>query len=660
MSTLLSTEAAQASSLRYCTSLSTPLRRRTRVVAVGDVPLGGDYPVRLQSMTTTDTMDVAATVAQVQRLVEVGSEYVRLTVPSQKEAEQLPIIKKALLASGCRVPLIADIHFTPRAAEITACYVEKVRINPGNYADKKRFAYIDFSDASYREELDRISERFRPLVRICKREGCAMRIGTNHGSLSDRVMSRYGDTPLGMVESALEFLRICCEESYYEVVLSMKASRPQVMIHAYRLLVQRMEEEQLGPFPLHLGVTEAGDGEDGRIKSALGIGTLLSEGLGDTIRVSLTEPPERELPVAAALRDTYALEKIAPDSVLPTEVAPTDFLPFSYARRPSQQVLDWGGGQLPRVVVDLSQTAELPTLPEALGYRYLPELDKWESNEQAADYIYTGHQGENLPLPTELRQILHHSTWQRSSKEYRYPLFFAKEVEALATISEDTPAFLLATPEEVPSLRPYLSSRPKTILWLQVSSPQGYIHLRRGVFSLKELQTPLCLALEIDESIEKEDWPLRAATELGGGLADGYGNGLCLRLLGPTSPTDLSAARRVAFGVLQAARIRISKTEYIACPSCGRTLFDLEETTARIRSHTSHLKGLKIGVMGCIVNGPGEMADADYGYVGAGKDRITLYRGKEIVRRNVSTAEAVDALITLIQADGKWQDSPKS
>ena len=339
---VLSSSAAEVSLLRYCSSLSLPFRRRTRVVTVGDLPLGGAHPVRLQSMTTTDTMDVAATVAQTLRLAAAGSEYVRLTVPSQKEAQQLPAIKKALLAAGCRVPLIADIHFTPKAAEIAAQYVEKVRINPGNYADKKRFAQIEYTDASYEAELSRIAERFTPLVKICKREGCAMRIGTNHGSLSDRIMSRYGDTPLGMVESALEFLRICYDLGYHDLVISMKASQPQVMLRAYRLLVQRLEEENLGAYPLHLGVTEAGDGEDGRTKSALGIGTLLSEGLGDTVRVSLTEAPEEELPVAAALRSNYALKQLASEEKPATEVAPDGFSPFSHHRRPRQARLRLG------------------------------------------------------------------------------------------------------------------------------------------------------------------------------------------------------------------------------------------------------------------------------------------------------------------------------
>ena len=660
MGVVLSDEAVQASSLRYCTSLSSPLRRRTRVVNVGNLPLGGDYPVRLQSMTTTNTMDVVSTVAQVKKLAEAGSEYVRLTVPSKREAEQLPTIKKALRAVNCRVPLIADIHFTPKAAEIAARYVEKVRINPGNYADKKRFAQIDFSDESYQAELARIAERFRPLVRICKTEGCAMRIGTNHGSLSDRIMSRYGDTPLGMVESALEFLRVCCEERYYDIVLSMKASRPQVMLHAYRLLVQRLEEEKLGAFPLHLGVTEAGDGEDGRLKSALGIGTLLEEGLGDTIRVSLTEAPERELPVATALRDNYAIREVATKVSLPSSAVPIGFSPFSYACRRTQQVLDWGGGQLPKVVVDLSQSTEIDTFSEALGYHYLPKLDKWESSEQAADYIYTGYQGEDLLLPTGLQQILHYSRWKRSSGSSRYPLFFAKEVEMLTSLEKEVPAFLLTTPEELSSLLPYLKARPQTILWLQISISQSYIQLRQACFTLEELPTPLCLALEIESSTKKSHLLLRTATDLGGVFADGYGNGVCLCLSSSVSVDRITTLRECAFGVLQAARVRISKTEYIACPSCGRTLFDLEETTARIRSRTSHLKGLKIGVMGCIVNGPGEMADADYGYVGAGKDRITLYKGKEIVRRNVPTSKAVDVLISLIQADGKWQSPPQS
>lgn len=641
--------------LRYCVGLEAPLRRNTEEVAVGDVPLGGSYPIRLQSMTTTDTMDLRGTVQQVLRLVEAGAEYVRLTVPSQREAEQLALIKKALSGAGCRVPLVADVHFTPKAAEIAARYVEKIRINPGNYADKKRFAKIEYSDASYQAELERIADRFTPLVKVCKAEGRTMRIGTNHGSLSDRIMSRYGDTPLGMVESALEFLRICEELGYYDLVISMKASYPQVMLQAYRLLVQRLEEEGLRAYPLHLGVTEAGDGEDGRLKSALGIGVLLAEGLGDTIRVSLTEAPERELPVAIALRNLYAQQKLAKAGPLQAFSAPASFNPFAYTRRKSHRVLDWGAEQLPRVVSDASLLSSLSTeaLISQLGYRYRSDLDKWESSEQASDYLYTGNWGEELPLPRGLRQVLHYKAWQRSSDpRSRYPLFLAHEINELQQLPEKIPTFLLLDLSQLPQLKPFLATWHNLVLWLRLSVTENYIALRKACFALEGISLPLGFLLK-DREKGREELLLRAATDLGGCLTDGYGEGIGIQAQG------LGEAREIAFGVLQAARLRLSRTEYIACPSCGRTLFDLEETTARIRSRTSHLKGLKIGIMGCIVNGPGEMADADYGYVGAGKNRINLYKGKEIIQRGVPTAAAVDALIHLIKADNKWQDPPQ-
>ena len=644
--------------LRYCTDLSSPLRRQTKVVPIGDLALGGSYPIRLQSMTTTDTMDIESTVAQVKSLAEVGSEYVRLAVPSQKEAEALEIIKKKLHEQGYRVPLIADIHFTPKAAEISARYVEKIRINPGNYADKKRFQQIEYNDASYQEELQRIADRFTPLLRVCKAEGRALRIGTNHGSLSDRIMSRYGDTPLGMVESALEFLRICREMSFHDVVLSMKASQPKVMLQAYRLLVQRLEEEELGNYPLHLGVTEAGDGEDARIKSALGIGTLLAEGLGDTIRVSLTEAPQKELPVAKALRNRYEIKQISRTNRLPPQTAPAGYSPFDSNRQKSDPTLDWGAGHLPRVVVDVSAAKALSAevLFAELGHHYKSEIDKWESNDQAADYIYTSNWGEDLVLPRGLSQVLDHKSWQKSPQPTtsKYPLFYASEPKALEALSEEIVVFVLAKVNEVESICKHLSSRSRWVLWIERSPHENYIDLRNACFTARALvSVPLGFVLK-SSATNKEELTLEAATDLGGCLASGYGDGLMIK----SSSCSLAEARALSFDILQAARMRLSKTEYIACPSCGRTLFDLEETTARIRNRTSHLKGLKIGIMGCIVNGPGEMADADYGYVGAGKDKITLYRAQEVVSRNIPSSKAVEALIELIQSDGKWQDAP--
>ena len=412
----------------YTPSLTEYVRRKTSTVTIGDLPMGSDYPIRVQSMTTIDTMDTAGSVEQSIRMIEAGCEYVRITAPSVKEAQNLENIRKALRARGYTTPLIADIHFTPNAAELAARIVEKVRINPGNYADRKRFEHIDYTDASYEAELERIREKFLPLVRICKEYGTAMRIGTNHGSLSDRILSRYGDTPVGMVESALEFLRICEDENYYNTVLSMKSSNPQVMVQAYRLLVQRLDEEGLKPYPLHLGVTEAGEAEDGRIKSALGIGTLLEDGLGDTVRVSLTEEPEREAPVARALIDRYT-NRAAQATPIPA-VTTYPINPFQYQRRTTHEVGNFGGSNVPRVIADFSQTtvADLDAL-KPIGHFYLPLPDKWRMNDLGADYVYTGSTPATYMMPNGLKEMLDYPTWLTVSDPVNtYPLLSASGV----------------------------------------------------------------------------------------------------------------------------------------------------------------------------------------------------------------------------------------
>src|SRR5579859_3200092 len=393
----------------YCNSLTEYSRRKSRVVTIGDIPVGGEHPIRIQSMTTVDTMDTAGSVEQAIRMVEAGCEYVRITAPSIKEAQNLLVIRNELRRRGCNVPLIADIHFTPNAAELAARIVEKVRVNPGNYADKKRFEEIEYTDSAYDEELERIRKKFAPLVKICKEYGTAMRIGTNHGSLSDRIMSRYGDTPLGMVESALEFLRICEDLDYYNIVLSMKASNPQVMIQAYRLLVQKLNEEKFQPYPLHLGVTEAGDGEDGRIKSSVGIGTLLEDGLGDTIRVSLTEEPEAEVPVAKQLADRYINRRVNRPIA---EIKNYPINPFEYSRRSTHQVINIGGHQVPRVVADLSlkDTVTAASL-FSFGYRYSVPLDKWNISDMACDFLYLGDSLIDFEIPGTLGLIYNNKTW---------------------------------------------------------------------------------------------------------------------------------------------------------------------------------------------------------------------------------------------------------
>lgn len=648
----------------YCNSLTSYSRYKTREVMVGSVGIGGNNPVRIQSMTTTDTMDTKATVEQSIRMIEAGCELVRITAPSIKEAKILEVIKKELRAAGFDTPLIADIHFTPNAAEMAARLIEKVRVNPGNYIDRKRFEVIEYDDATYQAEIDRIRERFTPLVKICKEYGTAMRIGTNHGSLSDRIMSRFGDTPLGMVESALEFVRICRDENYHNIVLSMKASNTQVMVEAYRLLVSKMTEEGMD-YPLHLGVTEAGGGEDGRVKSALGIGALLEDGLGDTIRVSLTEDPEFEAPVAIALADRY--NNRAGHAEIPAiETNPID--PFNYNRRESFQLLNIGGGSVPVVVTDLSQEdLSDPATLAPVGYFYDEPTDKWNMNDMACDYFYLGENRPGFDLPHGSRGIYIYAFWKTlDSKDRALPLLTKAEY-----LEESDPELLfkclsISLPELDEKTISKLKDDAYTIIILGTGNSHGMAEQRRFFFKLVEegIKNPVILHRDYN-GISEENFLLWPSTDFGGLLIDGFGDGVFVTfdstqgnayLTTHYSPLTTEKVNRVLFGILQAARVRTSKTEYIACPSCGRTLFDLQETTEMIRKRTSHLKGVKIAIMGCIVNGPGEMADADYGYVGSGPGKITLYRGKEIVTKAISFELAVDKLIDLIREDGNWVD----
>jgi (E)-4-hydroxy-3-methylbut-2-enyl-diphosphate synthase len=641
-------------------------RLLTREVLVGGLRLGAKNPVRIQTMTTTDTMDTEATVAETIRCIEAGAELVRITAPSKKEAENLLSIKKAVRAAGYDTPLVADIHFTPNAAEIAARIVEKVRVNPGNYVDKKKFDFIDYSDAAYLAEIDRIRDRFTPLVRICREHGTAMRIGTNHGSLSDRIMSRYGDTPLGMVESAMEFLRIARDESYHQIVLSMKSSNPQVMVQAYRLLVQQMLSEFGECYPLHLGVTEAGDGEDGRIKSAIGIGTLLEEGIGDTIRVSLTEDPEFELPVCQDIVARYA--KLLTDFVaMPAAAAHGQ--QATYQRRLTRNVYNIGGQKVPVVVADFMHEKTIsPETLSAIGYDYSPTLDKWHIGDAAADYLYAGQNTLSFPLPGTLGVIVNAAQWQPGSERH-YPLFSAADFSA-ATQKHQVLNFVSidasSAGAEAHALN--IADDATVVFCVHSGGLQRVLHMRALVTALTKAgkTNPILIAAE-SASTTVDQQLIEFATDCGALLLDGMGDGVWL-MNDPSALTNGRVTGRTylpvsnnhqflnntAFSILQATRTRISKTEYISCPSCGRTLFDLQETTAKIRAATSHLKGIKIAIMGCIVNGPGEMADADFGYVGSGPGKITLYRGKEVVQRNVPSETAVDALIALLRESGAW------
>ncbi len=647
------------SKVNYCNSMTRYSRRKTRVVDIGGVPMGGDNPIRVQSMTTVDTMDTMGSVEQVIRMVEAGCEYVRITAPSLKEAQNLEEIKKELRARGYTVPLIADIHFTPNAAELAAKIVEKVRVNPGNYADKKKFEVIEYTDESYAAELDRIREKFIPLVKICKEYGTAMRIGTNHGSLSDRILSRYGDTPIGMVESALEFLRICEELSYFDIVLSMKASNTQVMVQAYRLLVQKLDEEGLQPYPLHLGVTEAGEGEDGRIKSAVGIGTLLEDGLGDTVRVSLTEEPELEAPVAQTMVDRYN-DREGHAEIKSLVNIPID--PFSYKRRSTRETGNFGKDNVPRVIADISGLTDLEMKDlKGVGHFYLSALDKWSMNDLGCDYIYIGQTPSPFMLPNGVREIMDADVWQTDRPATAYPLFPVGEYLSSDSRHSELNFILASYQEWTTELSEAVKSDKTAVLILESDNAHGYAELRRFVFELIEhgVDTPVVIKRSY-EGLSDDELQIYASTDIGGLLIDGMGDGAMLsleKLSFESKEHQLETVKSynsTAFGILQAARTRMTKTEYISCPSCGRTLFDLQETTAMIRKRTDHLKGVKIGIMGCIVNGPGEMADADYGYVGSGKGKITLYRGQNVVKRSVPSEHAVDELIELIREDGNW------
>ena len=643
----------------YTPSLTQYSRRKTVTVTIGDVPMGSDYPIRVQSMTTIDTMDTMGSVEQSIRMIEAGCEYIRITAPSVKEAQNLENIRKELRARGYTTPLVADIHFTPNAAELAARIVEKVRINPGNYADRKRFEYIDYSEDAYAAELDRIRQKFLPLVRICKEYGTAMRIGTNHGSLSDRILSRYGDTPAGMVESALEFLRICEDEQYYNIVLSMKSSNPQVMVQAYRLLVQRLDEEGLKPYPLHLGVTEAGEAEDGRIKSALGIGTLLEDGIGDTVRVSLTEEPEREAPVASALINRYTNRAAESQPISGITTYPID--PFKYTRRTTHEVANFGGQNVPRVIADFSRVpvANHDVLPP-IGHFYLPVPDKWRMNDLGADYIYTGSHPAQFMLPNGLKEILDYSAWLPvATQTDALPLLTTADYLAARASASPLHARLNFVQTSLAELTTELIDAVRTdktvVLVVNTGNAHAMPELRRLFVELmtQSVTTPVVVQRGYP-AIPAEDIPLYAATDVGGLLIDGLGDGIMLSGGVVPDAEELKRLNGLAFGILQAARTRITKTEYISCPSCGRTLFDLQETTALIRQRTDHLKGVKIGIMGCIVNGPGEMADADYGYVGIGRDKIALYRGQQVIKKSVPADRAVDELIDLIREDSRW------
>ncbi|MDR3339324.1 MAG: (E)-4-hydroxy-3-methylbut-2-enyl-diphosphate synthase [Candidatus Symbiothrix sp.] len=590
-------------------------RRKSSVVHIGGTPMGGENPIRVQSMTNTSTLDTEASIAQCIRIIEAGGEYVRLTAQGVREAENLRNIKSGLRGSGYQTPLVADIHFNPQAAYTAAGIVEKVRINPGNFADPvKTFKALEYSEAEYKREIAKIRERLVPFLHICKEHHTAIRIGVNHGSLSDRIMSRYGDTPEGMVESCLEFLRICVSENFADVVISIKASNTLVMVQTVRLMVERMESEGMA-FPLHLGVTEAGDGEDGRIKSAVGIGTLLLEGIGDTIRVSLSEDPEAEIPVAKKLLD-YIGEKAQAH----------DFVPATSTCYPLQSA-DNRLFQLPVVISDYSRATNCEISPEL-----------------KPDFLYLGT-NTSLKYPENQLVIVDFSAF--SSKKNEIPLFLATEKEACLADNSGMQFLCLDETCLDADFIEALKQRPQTILLLTGEPSKRPYDQQFLLCSLraKGVKNPV-IVRQIYAEKNLESFQIKAATDCGAFFLDRLSDGIFLQNEGQS--IDTKAIDSCSFGILQATGRRISKTEYISCPSCGRTLFDLQSTLKKIKAATSHLKGFKIGVMGCIVNGPGEMADADYGYVGAGMGKISLYKGKQCIKKNIPESEAVEELLRLI------------
>ena len=599
-------------------------RREATVTHVGNTPMGGDNPVRIQSMTTTSTTDTDASVAQTERIVDAGGEYVRLTTQGVREAENLKNINARLRADGYQTPLVADVHFNPNVADVAALYAEKVRINPGNYIDPARtFKHIDYTDEEYAAELQRLEERFTRFLDICREHHTAVRIGVNHGSLSDRIMSRYGDTPEGIVESCMEFLRVCQRQQFNDVVISIKASNTVVMVRSVRLLCSEMEKEGIS-YPLHLGVTEAGEGEDGRIKSAVGIGALLADGIGDTIRVSLSEEPEAEIPVARHLVD-YVTRRQG-HMLIPATASPSfDWL--RPERRVTKAVSDIGGERVPVVVASVTPSDRV----------------------LQPDYIYVGNDLSRI-VPGK-KYIVDYNVWDANAVN-TYPIFPYNAIPFVTSCRASIK--FLVIPYGAPSDEyiACLRHNPEVVV-VSVSQHQNRLGEQRAL--LNELMTAgimnpvvFCQAYSHSQE-EKSQFQLESAADMGALMMDGLCDGLWLMNDGNLAPDDIV---ETSFGILQAARLRTTKTEYISCPGCGRTLYDLRSTIARIKAATSHMKGLKIGIMGCIVNGPGEMADADFGYVGAGRGKISLYKKKECIMKNIPEEEAVERLLELINNEG--------
>ncbi len=642
----------KAAEYKYCDSLTQFARRKTIEVKIGNIPLGADNPVRVQSMTSTDTRDVKATVDQCIKIIEAGADYVRITVPSLKDAEFLSGIISGLRSKGFAVPVIADIHFNPEVAERAAAIAEKIRINPGNFADRRKQNKSNYSEKEYSEDAEYLKKKFVPLLNICRKNNTALRIGTNHGSLSDRIMSRYGDTPEGMTESAMEYLRICKEEDFSNVVISMKASNTQIMVQSTRLLVNKMLKENMH-FPVHIGVTEAGEGEDGRLKSAVGTGALLADGIGDTVRISLTEDPEGEIPVARKIVDYYSDRR----NHKPIKaVQGNQFNPFQYKKRLTNSVNNAGGKYPPLVILDLSKAAfSIESLVKA-GWYYKSSVKNWIFSDMAADYIYLDYIDHKFNIPDEKGIILEFSRWKefRGDKNKCFPLFSLPDYFKEKKKSDKINFIKIYYNELNDSVIGNLAADSTIVFVLETENVNGFAEQRAFFCELiqENCNIPVIIKRNYNES-NREDFQLKSAADTGGLFLDGLGDGIWLTNEGNVELRDICST---AFGILQASRARISKTEYISCPSCGRTNFNIQEVVRKIRDRTSHLTGLKIAVMGCIVNGPGEMADADYGYIGTGRNRVTLYKARAAVRKNIQEEEAVNELISVIKENGDWKE----
>jgi (E)-4-hydroxy-3-methylbut-2-enyl-diphosphate synthase len=622
-------------------------RRITQEVSIGGLALGGKNPIRVQTMTTTNTNSISLSVDQSIRAINAGAEYVRLTTQGVREAQSLGEIKQELRIKGYTTPLIADIHFNPAAAIEATKYADKIRINPGNYSDKSRTSTFIHSDSEYEKDLEKAEERFLELLNACKANGVAIRIGVNQGSLSQRIMSRYGDTPVGMAHSAMEFVRICKKHNHQQVVVSMKSSNTRVMVQATRYLVEMMYNEGI-EYPLHLGVTEAGEGEDGRIKSAVGIGALLIDGIGDTIRVSLTEEPENEIPVAKCLTQLFENWKNTPVDI-PQNIP---INPFEFNRRKSNEVLNIGGENVPVVIANLANRSDLTaeTL-EDWGWNFNNERNEWLSSDNGADYFFAEDINlKNIPQVKDLPIIGY-------SSECRYKLIDSSTLLKADPKNYDTDCFFVKVdPYNISNdLIETLKSKPNAVVALIAKSPFDFYSIRNAFFKFinYNLSNPCVISLSL-EDVKTEEFQIISSAILGPLLIDGLGDGI---VLSTQNNIPERVIKTTSFGILQASRVRISKTEFISCPGCGRTLFSLNTTLRLVKERTSHLKGLKIGIMGCIVNGPGEMADADYGYVGSGNGKVTLYRRKEVVKKNIDESNAVDELIELIKANGDWIDA---